>query len=449
MRSETPKVLHEVAGRPILAWVLDAVRGVGCERTVIVVGHQAARVRSAFPDADLEWVEQREQRGTGHAVRLAAQLVEASRQLLIVSGDAPLITSRSLGRLAREDDDAWGTMAVARLAEPGSLGRVVKRDGRLERIVEAADASDDELGIQHVNAGFYRLPAGELLAYLERLEPDNAKGELYLTDAVGMAAAEGRLVGLCQLGDPIEARGVNDRIDLAAAHGELLRRTAERHMLAGVTVLSPERTAIADSVEIGSDTIVHPDVTLDGATRLGRGCIVHQGAWLRDSELGDGVEIKPYSVIESARIGDGAAVGPFARLRPGADLGAEVKIGNFVEIKKSRLHRGVKAGHLTYLGDAEIGEGANIGAGTVTCNYDGHAKHPTEVGSGAFIGSDTMLVAPVRVGAGAVTGAGSVITQDVPDDALGIGRSKQRNIASWSQRRRTGTKPEEDSENRS
>jgi bifunctional UDP-N-acetylglucosamine pyrophosphorylase/glucosamine-1-phosphate N-acetyltransferase len=327
-------------------------------------------------------------------------------------------------------------MAVATLEEPGSLGRVIGRpDGTLERIVEAADAALSEpalLAVKQVNAGIYVLPAPAIFALLERLRPRNAQGEVYLTDALGDAVAAGETVRLMALADPHEALGVNDRADLAKVHRWLTARKVTELLGEGVTVVDPGRTRIEATVEVGLDCVIEPDAALLGETRLGEGCFIGQGAWLRDCAVGSGVRIEPYSVLDGAAIGDGCRVGPFARLRPGAVLEEGARVGNFVEVKKSRLGRGAKANHLAYLGDTTIGAGANIGAGVVTCNYDGERKHPTEIGERAFVGSDTMLVAPVRVGAGAATAAGSVITRDVPDGALGVARERQRNIEGWS-----------------
>ncbi len=441
MRSERPKVVHEAAGRPLLAWVLDAARGASCGRLVVVVGHGADTVRETLGAADVEWIEQREQLGTGHALAQAEGLLAERQTVLVLSGDVPLVTAATLTRLLESAAGAWGAMAVARLADPGALGRVVPRaDGALGRIVEAADARPGELALDTVNAGIYALPAPQVFARLAALRPDNSKGELYLTDALNAAAADGERIELVELGDPDEALGVNTRGDLARVHRALLDRKAAALADAGVTLLEPARTAVEPRVEVGADTVVHAGVSLSGATVVGRGCTLGQGAWVRDSRLGDGAVVEPYSVLDGAEVGPGCRVGPFARLRPGAALGRGARIGNFVEVKNSRLGDGVKANHLSYLGDATVGDGANIGAGTVTCNYDGFAKHRTEIGAGASIGSDTMLVAPVAVGESAETAAGSVITADVPPGALGVGRSKQRNVGGWSERKRRGRK---------
>lgn len=435
MRSALPKVLHEVAGRPMLARVLATARLSGCDRLLIVVGHRAESVRAAFPDTDLTWVEQREQRGTGHALLQAAPHAAGRALLLVLSGDVPLVRAATLDRLAKAAAAGWGAMAAATLRDPGTLGRVLTRlDGTLERIVEVADATAEELAICRVNAGLYALPAPEIFDFLAALEPDNAQGELYLTDALGDAAAAGRRIEVIELDDPDEALGVNDRADLARVHRLLLERKARELQRGGVTLFAPERTAIAPESEIAPDTVIHADVALNGACRVGTGSTLHQGVWMRDSTVGQDSIVEPYSVLDGATIGSGCRVGPFARLRPGTVLADGARVGNFVEIKNSRLGKKAKANHLAYVGDAEVGDGANIGAGAVTCNYDGEAKHRTEIGAGAFIGSDTMLVAPVRVGAHATTGAGSVITRDVPEGALAVERSAQRTVPGWAER---------------
>ena len=443
LRSELPKVLHPVAGRPMLEWVLDAARGAGCEKILVVVGHRGEQVRSAVTGEDLVWVEQRRQLGTGHALAQVephlAELLPAGEQaaLLVLYGDVPLVSPQTLERLSAAAAAGWGALAVADLEAPGALGRVIPRaSGDLERIVEAADASPEELAVRLVNAGIYAVPAPGIFTYLHRLEPANAQGELYLTDAVSDAAGDGKVLALVRLDDAAEAMGINDRADQARAHRALLERHMERLMRAGVSILEPARTAVEASVCVGVETVIHPGVSLLGHTEVGKGCVLHQGAWIRDSKLGDGVEIKPYSVLDRAEVAAECTVGPFARLRPASVLLEGARVGNFVEIKNSRLGAGAKASHLTYLGDATIGAGANIGAGVVTCNYDGVDKHPTEIGDGAFVGSDTMLVAPVRVGHRATTAAGSTITEDVPDEALGVGRARQRIIPDWARRRR-------------
>jgi bifunctional UDP-N-acetylglucosamine pyrophosphorylase/glucosamine-1-phosphate N-acetyltransferase len=429
MRSELPKVLHEAAGRPLLAWVVDAARAAGCARILVVVGHGAERVREVVTGDDLGWVLQAEQRGTGHALAQAEGQVQGRAMVLVLSGDVPLVTPVTLDQLATAAESGWGAMAVADLDEPGSLGRVLTTPaGALDRIVEARDASPEVLKERRINAGLYALPAPDIFGYLARLTPNNAQGELYLTDAVSAAAADGKPVRLVALADPDEALGINNRAELAAVHRLLIDRHLKALMDSGVTLLEPARTVIEPGVRVGMDTVIHPGVSLLGRTEIGAGCTIHQGAWLRDTRVGTGVSIEPYSVLDGADVADGCRVGPFARLRPASRLLEGAKVGNFVEVKSSELGAGSKVNHLAYVGDASVGEGANLGAGVVTCNYDGVRKNRTEIGRGAFIGSDTMLVAPVRVGDGASTAAGSVITKNVPDGALAVGRVRQKNL---------------------
>ncbi len=441
MRSATPKVLHQAAGRPLLAWVLAAARASGCTRLLVVIGHGADAIRRQISGDDIVWVEQREQRGTGHALAQVEPFLDAATTLLVLSGDVPLVSPLTLEQLAQAAASGWGAAAVADVAQPGALGRVIAQPSgaapwpRLERIVEAADATPEELAVRQVNAGIYALPAPAIFPYLHRLEPHNVQGEYYLTTALSHAAREHE-VALVPLADPQEASGINDRRELAQVHRILNLRLLEDLMRQGVTVIDPHSTQVEPDVCVGPDTILHPGVSLQGNTQIGAGCTLHQGVWVRDSLLADGVEIAPYSVLDGARVGQDCHVGPFARLRPASVLLPRARVGNFVELKKTQLGAGAKVNHLTYLGDAQVGEEANIGAGVVTCNYDGVKKHATEIGDRAFVGSDTMLVAPVKVGARATTGAGSVITQDVPDEALGIGRARQKNVPAWYERRR-------------
>ena len=421
----------------MLEWVLKAARAAGCDRILVVVGHDADAIRQRAAADDVVFVEQRETLGTGHAVAQVESEIDAEATVLVLSGDVPLVTAETLARLAAAAEGGWGAMAVAELDHPGSLGRVIPDTaGRLDRIVEAADATEDELRVRLVNSGLYALPAPAIFARIRALDNDNAKGEYYLTDAVTSAARDGDTVSLVVLDDPSEALGVNTRRDLAQVQQALVDRQLRRLMDSGVTVIDPSRTVVEATVQVGRDSVLHPGVTLLGDTAIGTGCILHQGVWVQDCRLADDVVVLPYSVLEGAEVGPRARVGPFARLRPASVLLEDTRVGNFVELKKTHLGAGSKAGHLAYLGDATLGRDVNVGAGTITCNYDGQSKHPTTIGDGAFIGSDTMLVAPVRVGARAVTGAGSTVTQDVPDDALAVGRARQKTIPDWTARRR-------------
>jgi bifunctional UDP-N-acetylglucosamine pyrophosphorylase/glucosamine-1-phosphate N-acetyltransferase len=429
MRSQLPKVLHCAAGRPLLAWVIDAARAAGCEKILVVVGHGANLVKAAIPDPDVEWVLQTEQKGTGHALAQAEPFVQGEATLLVLSGDVPLVTPATLDQLAQDATAGWGAMAVADLDQPGSLGRVLAGPyGGLRKIVEAADATPEQLSVRKVNAGLYALPALAIFDSLREVRTDNAQGEIYLTDAVTNAAKDGHLVQLVPLPDPSEALGVNTRAELARVHRVLIDRHLAKLMDEGVTILEPSRTTIEPGVRVGVDTVIHPEVSLVGSTVIGAGCTLRPGAWIKDSTLGERVTIEPHSVLDGAEVGDDCRVGPFARLRPASRLLEGARAGSFVEVKNSELGPGSKVNHLAYVGDARVGAGANLGAGVVTCNYDGRSKHATEIGAGAFIGSDTMLVAPVNIGEGASTAAGSVITKDVPAGALAVGRVRQKNL---------------------
>ena len=432
MKSALPKVLHPVGGRPMVDWVIEAARSAGCDRILVVVGHGAEQIRDQVTSEDVSFVIQDEQLGTGHALAQTEAHVEGDAMLLVLSGDVPLVSAETLRSLAELTNRSWAGMAVAEVDNPGSLGRVLAASpGRLDRIVEAADADQETLEIGLINAGIYAFPAPEIYEYLRRLESDNAKGEFYLTDALGSAVSEGREVALFDLGDPSESFGVNNRADLAQAHREIQRRKIHRLMMDGVTVLDPSSTYVDVDVVVGQDSVIHPGTSILGTTRVGPGCTLGQGSWIRDSDIAEQTVLEPYSVLDTVEVGPACRIGPFARLRPGTVLVSHAKVGNFVETKNSRLDRGVKASHLAYIGDATVGEGANIGAGTITCNYDGRNKHKTEIGRGAFIGSDTMLVAPVKIGEGAMTGAGSVISKDVPDDSLAVERNTQKNLLGW------------------
>ena len=444
MKSDTVKVLHAVAGRPMIHYPVRSALELGAERVVLVLGHQRQRVEAylsaAFPEAPIETVLQAEQLGTAHAVLCARDaLADFDGDVFILSGDVPTLPTATIRQLDEVTGEAAVGVVGMRLAEPRAYGRFVRDDqGALCRIVEARDCTPEELCIQEVNAGIYRADARFLFETLAGVGTNNAQGEYYLTDLV-QAASERRL-GVATLvleGDDAEsAGGVNDRLDLAAAEGRMQRRLRRALMISGVTLVDPNRVTVHDGVQVGSDTIIEPDVSLLGATRVGDRCILEQGARLMNTRIGDDVTIKGWSHLELSDVGDKAQVGPFARLRVGTKLAEKVKIGNFVETKKAELGVGAKASHLSYIGDAQVGPGANIGAGTITCNYDGVRKFRTEIGAGAFIGSDTQLVAPVRVGEGAFVGAGTTVTEDVPANALALSRAAQRNIDGWADRKR-------------
>ena len=442
MRSSMAKVRHEILGRPMVAYPVHAAFEAGADRVVLVVGHQAAETRAAveatFPDAELGFALQAEQRGTGHAVQAALE-ADATRgfdDVLILYGDTPALdgaTLRALRAAHASPDGAEArpadmTVLTFEASDPTGYGRVVRDDqGRPRRIVEHRDASDAERRITEVNAGMVLVRRELLAAALAGLGRDNAQGEIYLTDVVERLAGDGHLVRTFSLPDGSLVAGVNTRAQLARIEEDLRRRRCHELMEAGVTMQDPPSTRIEAGVEIGRDTVLGPGVQLLGRTRLGEGCRVEAGCVLRDCTLGDGVHLKPYVVGEQATLGDGTAAGPFTHMRPGTALAARARLGNFVETKKAVIGEGSKANHLSYLGDCEIGRGVNVGAGTITCNYDGFDKHRTVLEDGVFVGSDTQLVAPVRVGRNVTIAAGTTVTRDVPEGALAVSRVKQDN----------------------
>jgi bifunctional UDP-N-acetylglucosamine pyrophosphorylase/glucosamine-1-phosphate N-acetyltransferase len=422
MRSRRPKVLHSVAGAPMISHVVTAAREIRPDHLVVVVGHGGDEVRAALGEEVL-YVEQARQMGTGHAVQQTQQVLEGRTDaVMVLYGDVPLIRPDTLRRMLRHHAATQPaiTMLTAHLEDPTGYGRVLRdAGGRVTGIVEDAVASDEQHAINEINVGLYVFDADWLWAHLPRI-PVSPTGEYYLTDLVDMAVAERQGVEALTTADSTEVLGINTRAQLASAEAVLRERIRARWLEAGVTMIDPSSTWIDAGVQVGRDTVLFPDTYLQGRTVIGEECVIGPGTLIRDSVVGDRCRIL-FSVIEEAVLEEDVDVGPFSHLRKGAHLGPGVHIGNFGEIKNSRLGRGVKMGHFSYLGDATVGEGVNIGAGTITCNYDGTAKHPTIIEDGAFIGSDTMLVAPVTVGAGARTGAGSVVTRDVPPRSLVYG----------------------------
>jgi bifunctional UDP-N-acetylglucosamine pyrophosphorylase/glucosamine-1-phosphate N-acetyltransferase len=407
---------------------------------VVVVGHQAqaveAALRAALPGAPLRFAVQAEQKGTAHAVLAARSALRGvTSPIAILSGDTPLLTAATLRAVVNARARARAPLALGAmtLEAPAGYGRVVRDGaGRPARIVEEKDASDGERALREVNAGLYAADAAFLWRALARVGAGNAQGEFYLTDLVALAARGRAGPAVTVPVDPLEASGVNDRAQLAQAGQVLQARRAAAFLEAGVTIEVPGRFLCDEGVAIAEDVTIEPDVRLRGATRLGRGVVVGQGSVLTDATVGEGVTIRPYTVIDGpATVGPRAILGPFSRIRPGSELGEAVHVGNFVETKKARLGKGSKANHLTYLGDAEVGAGVNVGAGTITCNYDGVHKHLTRIGDGAFIGSDSILVAPIEIGAGAYVAAGSTLTEPVPPGALALGRARQVVKEGW------------------
>ena len=446
MKSNTIKILHRAAGRPIIDYVLDLACDLCDAPPVMVIGHQRDEVKKSVGDR-ARFAVQDEQLGTGHAVLQAASVLEAQsgsgRRVLILSGDVPLTRPETLRRLVEEHDNSRNalTLLTMKLDEPAMYGRIVRDpSGAVTRIVEAKDASAEEKKINEVNAGIYVFNSQHLFPNLRNLSNTNAQGEYYLTDLLAVLRDSGHRVGALLVDDPVEALGVNSRAELATVEAEVQRRVVMQLMKEGVTFRNPATVVIDSPVSIGADTVIYPFVTLEGRTKIGRDCVIEPGSHLVDVTVGDNVHIKTGTVAEDAAIENDASVGPYAHLRPGTYLGRKVKVGNFVETKKAVFGEGAKASHLSYIGDAEIGADVNIGAGTITCNYDGVNKHKTVLEDGVFIGSDTQLVAPVRVGKGAYVGAGSTITKDVPADALALSRTAQRNVEGWATKKRESQK---------
>ncbi|PKQ17025.1 MAG: bifunctional UDP-N-acetylglucosamine diphosphorylase/glucosamine-1-phosphate N-acetyltransferase GlmU [Actinobacteria bacterium HGW-Actinobacteria-7] len=437
MYSETPKVAHRVLGVPMIQLVVQTAQEAGCDHIVAITGHRADVVEALIPG--VECARQDQQLGTGHAVMCAREaLAGASGSLVVLSGDTPLMTSQTISGLIalRESSGSVATLLTAHVPDPAGYGRIVRgRDGQVEAIVEEKDCSPEQRSIREVNTGTYCFDAAVLFAHLDRLTTANAQGEYYLTDIVALFNSEGMTVSAMVTDDPLETLGVNTRVQLAEATKVLQARVNRRHLLAGVTMTDPQLVWISPQVSVGRDVEILPMTFLTGETTVADGVVLGPNTRISDSQIARGAVVDS-SVLVSVVVGPDATVGPSAYLRPGTVLEARAKAGTSVEIKNSIVGEGSKVPHLSYIGDATIGRGVNVGAGTITCNYDGVSKHPTVIGDGAFIGSDTMLVAPVTIGEGAITGAGSAITHDVPPGALAIERSEQRAIEGWAARRR-------------
>ncbi len=447
MKSKLAKVLHPVAGRPMVLYAVDLAQQLAGERVAVVVGYQGKDVRTAIEASEsripVMIVEQTQQLGTGHAVQQARdvfrRLGKTLSTYLILNGDTPLLHMETLRALLRlhHDERAAVTLLTATVEDPSGYGRVVRaRDGRAQKIVEDRDATGGEKQIREINVGTYVMDGLFLFDALDKLQPRNAQGEYYLTDLVALAVERGLRVSALAVREAVEGMGINTREQLAAAEQAIRRRICARWMQEGVTLRNPATTSIDADVVIGRDTVIYPDVTLEGNTTIGEDCIIRSQTRITDSVLGHRVVVQDHCVIRESRLEDDAAIGPFAHLRPGAVLRRAAKVGNFVEMKKAELGEGSKANHLSYLGDAKIGKGVNIGAGTITCNYDGTQKHETVIGDDVFVGSDTQFVAPVTIGKGAVIAAGATITSDVPPDSLAVARAAQVNRPGWAARQR-------------
>jgi bifunctional UDP-N-acetylglucosamine pyrophosphorylase/glucosamine-1-phosphate N-acetyltransferase len=441
MKSRLPKVLHKAGELPLIEHVFRTADKLSPQSVTVVVGHAANAVQAELGKRlGLRFALQEPQLGTGHALLQTESLFEGrTGTVILLSGDAPLLRASTLERLVRTHarSGAAASVVTAIVEHPDGYGRIVRdAQGRIERIVEHKDASPDVRSIAEINSGIYAFDLGPLFGALREIGASNAQGEYYLPDLVSIYRARGMAVETVVADDPREILGVNSRKELADVAAILRTTRNEALMDSGVTIVDPATTFVGPDVTVGADTILQPNVYLEGRTTVGSGCVIHSGVRVVDSTIEDGVVVNNFCVIVESHIARGARVGPFAHVRPQSHVGEDAHVGNFVELKKTTLGRGSKANHLTYLGDATIGEKVNVGAGTITCNYDGVAKHPTVIEDGAFIGSDTQLIAPVRVGRGAYVAAGSSITTDVPPDSLGIARGRQTNIEGWAKKKR-------------
>jgi bifunctional UDP-N-acetylglucosamine pyrophosphorylase/glucosamine-1-phosphate N-acetyltransferase len=440
MKSAKAKVLHSAGGQTLIEHVVDtALALTSPDRVFVVVGHQADQVRQTLSSRGVGFIEQAEQKGTGHALMIGRDVLSKfPGRLLVLYGDGPMITAGTLRRLIKlqRESAAAGALIITRLDDPTGYGRVLDDGGLVQAIVEQKAATPEQLLVKDINSGIYCFSATEFWENIGRIRPDNPAKEYYLTDIVEILRRSGHSVRSLRVDEPAEVLGINNRIELAQMDALFRKRKVEELMLAGVTVEKPETVTIDSAVRIGMDTVVEPFARILGSTTIGEDCVIGACSILQDSRLGRGVWVGPFTSILSSRIEDRGEVGPYARMRMGAHVESGAHVGNFVELKKTRLGAGSKAMHLAYLGDSDIGEGVNIGAGTITCNYDGSKKHATRIGNGAFIGSNSTLVAPIEIGEGAYLGAGSVITEAVPADALGLGRARQVTKEGWAQKRR-------------
>jgi bifunctional UDP-N-acetylglucosamine pyrophosphorylase/glucosamine-1-phosphate N-acetyltransferase len=446
LKSRRPKVLHEIGGKPLLGHVIAAAGAlVEADDMHVVIGHQAERVLEAVSASGVRFVEQAEQRGTGHAIQCAADAIRNYENILVLSGDVPLIRPVTIERLwsFHREQGAAMTILTARPENPHGYGRIVRKTAEgaeVAAIVEQKSLTPEQLGIGEINSGIYAFRTAKLLEQLGKLNANNAHGELYLTDVAALLVAAGEKVVAIEAAGAGEVLGANTIAELVALDATLRAATASRLMANGVTIFRPESCVIDADVEVGPDTVIEPFVQLLGKTRIGSDCRIRSYTVLEDATVGNHVLLRQSCIVTESTVEDGAKIGPFAHLRPGSEIGVEAHVGNFVETKKTRLGKGAKANHLTYLGDAEVGAGSNIGAGVITCNYDGVNKFKTTIGERVFVGSDSTLVAPVTVGNGAYIGAASCITKDVPADALAVGRSRQIVKDGWAAAKRAARK---------
>ena len=431
MKSVKPKVLHELAGKSLVARVVEIAKSLNPSKVHLVYGHGGEQIIAAFDGQPLNLIEQAEQKGTGHAVAQVLPDIDPDNEILILYGDVPLIDSETLNRLTEKASSGFSLLTVD-LPSPDGYGRIVRdTDEKVVAIVEHKDASFAQLAITEVNTGVMCVSGAFLRRWLPLLSSENSQGEYYLTDIVAMAESEDICIETEQPKETFEVEGINDRLQLSRMERVFQIKQAEKLMAQGVTLMDPARFDLRGTLSAGTDSTIDINVVIEGEVTLGSNIRIGPNCVIRNSSIGDGVEILANSLIEDSKVSNDCIIGPYARLRPGSELKSNVKVGNFVEIKKSTLEVGSKVNHLSYIGDATVGEHANIGAGTITCNYDGVNKFQTEIGAGAFIGSNTSLIAPVKIGKNATTGAGSAISKDVSDENLAIARGKQRNIDTW------------------
>ena len=438
MKSKMPKVLHKVCGKPLSKWVIDASKAAGADKVCAVVGHKAETVKEVLGDV-CEFALQAEQKGTGHAVMQAIDVIKNSKgEVVILNGDTPLITAETINKAIEyhKNNGNQATVITAILDDATGYGRIIRdNDGSVLKIVEQKDASEEEKKINEVNSGMYVFDAQSLVYALDKITPNNAQGEYYLTDTLEILLSAGKKIGGYAISDNDEIRGINDRVQLNEAEKIMQKRINEYHMRNGVTMRNPESVYIEDGVEIGNDTEICQNVTIKSGTKIGSDCVIGSGSMLDRAVIHDGVDVLSSVILES-EVDEGTHVGPFAYIRPNCHVGKEVKVGDFVELKNSNIDDGTKISHLTYIGDSDVGKRVNFGCGTVTCNYDGKKKYRTTIGDDCFVGCNTNFVSPINVGDGVYIAAGSTITEDIPENSLSIARAKQVNKEGWKDKRK-------------
>lgn len=431
MKSTLPKVLHPIAGKPMVQHILDTLSNLGVSTPNLIYGHGAQQLKTALSHNSLNWCLQSEQLGTGHAVMQAVPHINDADDVLILVGDAPLIKQETLENMVAMKANADLVLLTVVVDDPTGMGRIVRDGEQVKAIVEHKDASEEQRQINEINTGIMIMGGGDLKRWLANLDSNNAQQEYYLTDVIAMAANENKVIKAVQASSAVEVEGINNRVQLAKIERAYQAQQAQRLMLAGVTLADAARIDVRGDVVVGQDVTIDVNVVLIGDVNIGNNVTIGANCVLKNCDIADGAVIEAFSMLEDAKVGENCSVGPYARLRPGSVMKAKSRVGNFVEMKKTELGEGSKANHLTYLGDTVVGAGANIGAGTITCNYDGVNKFKTQIGDNAFIGSNSSLVAPVSIGDSATVGAGSVVAKDVEDNQLAVCRAKQRNIDGW------------------